>query len=138
MKKHILESRIAALEAMSNERDRRYDDVAVEKEKAMNFAREAMNYRLAGMNEFRESLRDQSSHFLTVKEHLLYIDKMDEKLKPVLTYITQQSGGPRAITTQMLIGWAGTIILILAFWFAYGNHMMNTATAPVSIIQPIK
>ena len=134
-----LEAYIAHNEALTQERDRRYTEVAAEKEKAMTLAKEALNYRLQGMNEFRESMKDQSAHFLTNNEHQLYMARVEEQLKPIIAYVNQQSGGPRAITTSMLISWAGTIVLILAFWFAYGNHMLNSALpVPVPIVQPVK
>ena len=38
-------------------------------ENALQLARESMEHRLDGMNEFRETLRDQASKFVTKAEH---------------------------------------------------------------------
>ena len=48
-----------------DERDRRYDDRWDAGQIAIRQSNEAMNHRLDGMNEIRESMRDASSKFVT-------------------------------------------------------------------------
>ena len=152
MKNHSLKCRIAVLEAVNRECDRRYMEVAAEREKAikikeagdekaLNLARDIQVYKDEKANELRSQIEKERGSYATHTELLALSDKLDVTLKPIVMYVAaQNSVTPRAITTHMLVSWAGTIVLILAFWFAYGNKMINSSAipTPVTITQPIK
>ena len=53
-----------------DERDRRYTQRHESSQKAIELAMESMNKRLDGMNEFRGTLKDQQSMFLTRSDAL--------------------------------------------------------------------
>jgi hypothetical protein len=63
------------LEMRFSEINRRFD----ENEKATTLARTQMETRLEGMNEFRETLRDQAGRFVTRAELDLVCTNMTEK-----------------------------------------------------------
>jgi len=48
---------------------------------ALNLARDSMDKRLEGMNEFRAQLKEQAGHFITRIEHDALIFKYDEEIK---------------------------------------------------------
>lgn len=50
-------------------------------DKALTLARDSMEKRLEGMNEFREQLKDQASRFITRTEHDALISKYDMEIK---------------------------------------------------------
>jgi hypothetical protein len=52
-----------------------------DQEKALNLARENLENRLEGMNEFRVQLEKQASKFITREEHEVLIRKYDEEIK---------------------------------------------------------
>jgi hypothetical protein len=50
-------------------------------EKSICLSRDTLNARLENMNEFRESLKDQTASFFTRKEHDFYAEKIESQLK---------------------------------------------------------
>jgi hypothetical protein len=54
----------------------RFDEL----QRATDLARSDMNYRLAGMNEFRESLRDAQLQFMSREEYKVGHDALVEKI----------------------------------------------------------
>ena len=137
--KWTLEAYIIHNEAFLQERDKRYSEVASEKEKAvqikeagddkaLQLARDIQTYKDEKANELRSQIEQERGTYATHADLRALSDKFEITLKPILSYVASQAGGPRAITTHMLVSWAGTIILILSFWFAYGNKMINTST----------
>ena len=146
-----LEAYAAHNEALSQERDRRYSEVAAEKdralrikedgdEKALNLARDIQVYKDEKANELRTQIERERGTYATHADLKALSDKLEITLKPILNYVAQQGNGPRAITTHMLVSWAGTLILILAFWFAYGSKMLtvtSSAPVPAPVVQPV-
>jgi uncharacterized coiled-coil DUF342 family protein len=57
------------------ERLARLEEKLMAAEKALDVANKSMNERLAGMNEFREQLKDQAGRFMTRIEHIPIEDK---------------------------------------------------------------
>lgn len=145
-----LDAYIAHNNALLAERDRRYAEVEAEREKiavarregdekALVLARDIQTYKDVQANNLRHQIEQERGSYATHQDLQSLSDKLEITLKPILTYVAQQGGGPRAITTSMLVSWAGTIVLILAFWYSYGNKMINSsAPVPVSIMQPAK
>jgi len=50
-------------------------------EKSICLSRDTLNARLESMNEFRESLKDQTTSFFTRKEHEFYAEKIETQLR---------------------------------------------------------
>lgn len=82
-------------------------------ETATTLAREAMNKRLDGMNEFRETLKDQASKFITRPEHDVLIKDINElrEFRIKLESKADQSQVNRAL----LISIIGIVLAILSF-----------------------
>jgi hypothetical protein len=117
-----------AEEKFQQERDRRYSEVAIEREKALAIKERAdetarllvaenQAYKDEKANELREQISSERGRYLTREEyltaHTALIDKFDSALKPLSQYVTAQSGGPRAITAGMLLAALGGIATIL-------------------------
>jgi ABC-type transporter Mla subunit MlaD len=58
-----------------------FERLISEQAKAVDKAENALSKRLEGMNEFRDTLRDQASQFVTVKEMNAKNDAFDNRLK---------------------------------------------------------
>lgn len=56
-------------------------------EKATNLAKEQMNYRLEGMNEFREQLNRQAATFVTNKELNAKLDGLEKSRRDNLSLL---------------------------------------------------
>jgi len=56
-------------------------------EESLKIAREAMERRLDGMNEFRDTLRDQASRFITYKEVESKFDALEKNRKDNTAFI---------------------------------------------------
>lgn len=63
-----LAARIDALEKMATEREERTKERFEAIAQATTIARASMEHRLAGMNEFRDALKDQTAAFVTRQE----------------------------------------------------------------------
>jgi len=146
-----LEAYIVHNETLLQERDCRYTKVAIEKEtairikdagdeKALILAREIQTYKDEKANELRSQIERERGTYATQVDLRALADKFEAALKPMSIYVSAQSGGPRAITTPMLVSWAGTIVLILAFWYSYGSRMISSpvTSTPTPIVQPVK
>jgi hypothetical protein len=132
-------ARISVLEARMEEREKAIRIKEIGDEKALELARAIQTYKDERANDLRSQIERERSSYATHDDLTKLTEKIDITLKPILIYVAQQGNGPRAITTQMLVGWAGTLILILAFWYSYGNKMINSvAPVPMSIVQPVK
>jgi hypothetical protein len=89
--KELLESRISALE------------------KSITVAYAAMERRLEGMNEFRESLKDQTARFVTKDE----FNRLQDEVK-TLTAFKNTVQGRNSIA--IFIALAGLIVAIIAIF----------------------
>jgi len=108
-----LQEHLAAIrqcdQALSDERDRRYTEVNIEREKALKIkeeadkaalglAREIQTYKDEKANELREQINSERG---------LYVTKTE--MEPVKTYIASQTG--RGIGMNALAGWAVSVIM---------------------------
>jgi flagellar motility protein MotE (MotC chaperone) len=82
---HTFENKIYQLEKEHAVLKAQLDGHAIATEKALDKTEAQLNKRLESMNEFREQLRDQSSHFLTMDtydaNHKLLESKIEERYK---------------------------------------------------------
>ena len=110
------------------ERDRRYTEVGIEREKALAIKERAdetarvlvaenQAYRDEKANELREQISSERGRYLTREEYVAaqnaLIDKVETGLKPLNEYVNAQQGGPRAITTAMLFGAVGLVASLI-------------------------
>jgi len=122
-------------ERFQAERDRRYSEVALEREKALKvkdeaekaalaLAREIQIYKDEKANELREQINSERGIYISREEYVAAHKALEEKLetvvKPLAAYVAAQQGGPRAITTAMLltaVGGLATILTIIEIVF---------------------
>ena len=83
---------------------------------ATELARTTLNIRLDSMNEFRGTLKDQSSLMFTRSEHELYKDKVDTWMKEFAEWKAKQEGkaDQSAVNTALLLAIIGTSIGIIS------------------------
>jgi hypothetical protein len=134
-----LDRRTAELRAADSrfqeERDRRYSEVAVEREKALAIKEKAdeaarilvaenQKYRDEKGNELREQINRERLLYATKDDMKFITEKIETSIKPLAEYVTSQQGGPRAITTgnlyaALFVGVAVVgVIVALANYFA--------------------
>ena len=84
-------------------------------EKASQVAASALSERLAGMNEFRETLRDQAVKFVTREEVSLQIEKLGSEINTLREFKAALEGKASMSTVvfSALLGAAGIVIGII-------------------------
>lgn len=111
------------------ERDRRYTEVAQEREKALKIketadrdalglAREIQTYKDEKANELRSQIERERGTYVTQAEIRGVVDKFTAELKPIAEYVTSQQGSKVGVADMRLllfglIAAAGTIIAIV-------------------------
>lgn len=102
------------------ERDRRYAEVALEREKALKIketadlaalqlAREIQTYKDEKANELRSQIERERGSYVTKPELSAAIEKIELVLKPLNTYMTTQQGRSQGIGAS-----AGAVITIIS------------------------
>ena len=85
-------------------------------------AREILNERLSKMNEFRETLKDQTTTFFTKAEHVQYVERVDGQYDKICSDITdlrksrdetRGKADQSSVNTAMLIAVVGIIIGVI-------------------------
>lgn len=85
------------------ERDRRYAEVATEREKALKIketadlaalglAREIQTYKDEKANQLREQINSERGHYATKDDLTAAIDKLGETIKPIVAFVGSQQG----------------------------------------------
>ena len=85
------------------ERDRRYAEVATEREKALKIketadlaalglAREIQTYKDEKANELREQISSERGLYATKNDLIAAVEKIEETIKPLANYISGQTG----------------------------------------------
>jgi len=104
------------LAILARESDRRYSEVAQEREKALKIkdeadrnalllAREIQTYKDEKANELREQINSERGHYATKDDLKAAIEKVDTKIDPILAYVLAQQGGNKS-----LANWWGYIV----------------------------
>jgi hypothetical protein len=118
-------------EKFQAERDRRYTEVGIEREKAvriketadlaaLSLAREIQTYKDEKANELREQISQERGLYVTKSELNGAIEKLEETIKPIANYVQAQQGrvagglDSRALVT-FLLGLALAAIVIYQF-----------------------
>ena len=119
-----VEARLAALEQAlarhGNPGDKRdavtlrdyFEARIVALEKATSLAAATMDKRLDGMNEFRDTLKDQASRFITRDELRIQMHATNETLKSLQSYRDQMEGkaSAKSVYVAMALSIIGLII----------------------------
>ncbi len=106
--------RLTALERLVDQRFKNQDD-------AIKIAADSLSKRLDAMNEFRQSLTDQSNKFVTKAEYDQAHQRLVEDVKILMDARADWQGQARSQTTMLLLAVAasgiifGSIGLILRF-----------------------
>jgi aspartate oxidase len=125
-----LEALRGAGAALSAERDRRYAEVAAEKEKALrikesadekalDLAREIQQYKDAKANELREQISSERGLYATKEDLASLADKLDVALKPMVEFVAGYRGGSetkseRRLDVSQVIAAIAVIALVLS------------------------
>jgi hypothetical protein len=112
------------------ERDRRYAEVASEREKALKIkeeadkaalglAREIQTYKDEKANELREQIASERGLYVTKSELIAAIEKLEATVKPLSNFVTSQQGGKDQKTetrqsTSAIFGYVAGGIGVLA------------------------
>lgn len=108
------------------ERDRRYTEVAQEREKALKIketadlaalqlAREIQTYKDEKANELREQINSERGRYVTQDQLRQIEEKIEATLKPVIEYVSSQQGARSGqLDQRSLIAWG--IAAILGGW----------------------
>lgn len=99
------------LERRLDDLDRRYEQRFELNELALTKAERSMSDRLAGMNEFREALKDQSSRMITRTEHERLADLVQE-----LRQTHANLEGRLFVLPLLVSGIASIIVSLVVFW----------------------
>ena len=114
------ETRIAAIEAALGMRNPTSAGVTLKEhfearlaavEKATDIAAKAMDRRLEGMNEFRDTLRDQASRFVTREEMASALEVIKADVEANKTFRNQMQG--KASVSAVYVGYALSAIGII-------------------------
>lgn len=120
-----------AEERFQAERDRRYAEISIEKEKALRIkeeadkaalglAREIQTYKDEKANELREQISRERGDYITRTEyttaHVALIDKLEAAVTPLQEFMVQSRGKSQGIgaSAGVLLASIGAIATILA------------------------
>ena len=128
--KYLIDERDRLRQKLTDERDRRYAEVNVEKEKALKIketadlaalqlAREIQTYKDEKANELREQINSERGLYATKSDVENVVREMGATIKPLAEYVTSQTG--RSAGVGAVYGWiiaaigaVGAIVAILA------------------------
>ena len=111
------------------ERDRRYTEVNIEKEKALkiketadlaalSLARDIQIYKDEKANELREQINRERGNYASQTDLRAATEKMEATLGPVLAYVATQQGGSKGM--ERMWGW---IVAAIALFFLVLPHV---------------
>jgi hypothetical protein len=101
--RHYLESLRAADQRFAEERDRRYAEVAREREtalteknradlRALGLARDIQDLRDEQANRLREQIASERGLYITKADHEALIERLDAGIKPLADFVAAQQG----------------------------------------------
>lgn len=131
LREHFAALRLADIR-FSEERDRRYKEVAEEREKALKIketadlaalqlAREIQTYKDEKANELREQISSERGLYVTQSELKSSLAEVQATMKPLLDYVAGRQGARQGgLDQRQLIAWgiaavAGVWALVQAF-----------------------
>ncbi len=127
---HLLALRAADKE-LQLERDRRYTEVNIEKEKALKIkeqgdrdalqlAREIQTYKDEKANELREQINRERVLYATKDDVAAAVGKIEATIGPVVSYVSSQQGRSSGLDAgwKILIAAVGLIGALITIFFA--------------------
>lgn len=109
-----------------DERDRRYSEVNIEREKALkiketadlaalSLAREIQDYKDEKANNLREQITGERGHYATKEDLKGATEKFEAVVAPLVEYVSQQRGGSSRVDALWgyLVGAAGIIVALV-------------------------
>jgi hypothetical protein len=134
LRKHLRAIRAVDLR-FDTERDRRYTEVNIEREKALKIketadlmalqlAREIQTYKDEKANELREQINQERGHYVNKEELQAAVREINTKLEPVIAYVSSTQGKSQgmALTTTGIISIIITLAAIATIWSAFILH----------------
>lgn len=122
------------LEALRAADDRRYAEVAIEREKALRIketgdrdalqlAREIQTYKDEKANELREQINRERGLYITKDELHSVIREIQAKMEPITAYVTGAQGRSQGIslTTGTIISLVMAAAAVVAIIVAFGG-----------------
>ena len=119
-------------ERFYSERDRRYAEVAVEREKALRIketadlaalqlAREIQTYKDEKANELREQISSERGHYASKEDLTGQLNTIMAVMDPIRTYVAGQQGQSKGIglTAQTLLQFVFAAAAIVAIGVAF-------------------
>lgn len=135
-------------EAFNAERDRRYAEVALEREKALKIkeeadkaalglAREIQTYKDEKANELREQINSERGLYASKNDLSAMADKVDTQLKPINDFIATTRGqGAGAQDSRVMIAWVAALAASLIAIGSFVFRAQSPASAPQIIYVP--
>jgi hypothetical protein len=124
--KALVDERRASDQALMEERDRRYAEVNVEKEKALKIketadlaalqlAREIQTYKDEKANELREQINRERGLYATKDDVVNAVRELSATIKPLAEYVSSQTGRSNGIGALYgwMVGAAGLIVSVV-------------------------
>lgn len=99
------------LEQRIDELDRRYEQRFRSQEEAIKLARDATDARLEGMNEFRDSLKDQTAAYMPRLEAEGRLAALESQLASLTARVDRREGQSSGV--QMGWGWLVGIVALI-------------------------
>jgi hypothetical protein len=141
----------AAQKELDAERDRRYTEVNIEKEKALkiketadlaalSLARDIQIYKDEKANELRSQIERERGLYVQRSDLEGAVGKIDATLAPLVVGASAQQGRREGIGTSSAVVYAvlGLIVAIITLAIVYGNHRAPTPPAVVTVTVPSK
>lgn len=94
-----------------------YMDVKFENiEKSTRFAQDNLNTRLEGMNEFRNSMKDQATQYITRAEHDALITKIDSDVRYLREATAEAKGKAtqQSVSIAYIISFIGLLVAVVS------------------------
>jgi hypothetical protein len=131
----------AAEQKFQDERDRRYAEVATEREKALKIketadlaalglAREIQTYKDEKANQLRDQINNERGLYATKGDLFAAVEKIEAQLTPVLSYMSREQGKGAGVS----LSWAVLIAAIMLFLAVY---TFSTRTTPPVYYSPM-
>ena len=103
------------------ERDRRYAEVQIEKDKALQLARDYQTYKDMQANELREQLARERIGYASKTDLQNAIETITATLKPIVEYVAGQQGAKSgALDQRQLVAWGfGVVAVVVAVYLGF-------------------
>jgi len=138
-----------AEEKLQTERDRRYMEVGVEREKALKIketadlaalglAREIQTYKDEKANELREQISKERGFYSSKDDLASSVAKIEETLKPIQEFVSQQRGRGGGVdnTWKYIFAVIAAVGVFITAYAVLGSHVApsTAAVTPPTII----